>query len=499
MVNTGKPSGGCELCRKRRIKCDERKPACAYCQKKQIFCHYPKSQFEVAWRDQNQVASKAVQRRLNARDKANPDTDSSSRELVKRRTSDVPTVLPQDHENYAQAFFFTYYIVPLALSSHQRGFLGCVLPVWTRASPSSPLRPAVNAVAQALLEAWSFSDPNSSQSLARPYYLQGILAIRRHLESAEDVNDDVLLAMLMLDMYDGIQAFCGARPHESPHVKGSAAMIENRRRLPVSSKTSQGTLLGVRSRLVGDALNKKEPVPSNVLTWATNTQSSPRTPDIELEAINVEVANLQVSALGLTADTEGLNVSALELLGKAKELDIRLVAWTTIMPDEWAPTIIRDPETIPRSVRDAGLYQNHCSIHKSVWTADTLNMHCTSRIKTRLVTLACLEHLNDPVFDMTRANALTSIQDLADTICASVPYHLGDRVEPRRIDDRRVQYPCVGDNATPDVHYTMAAAYGGMLLTKRLVELLKLGPLLRPGQQQWILGQMGRIKKIYTF
>ncbi|KAL8972360.1 MAG: hypothetical protein Q9197_002808 [Variospora fuerteventurae] len=499
MVNTGKPSGGCELCRKRRVKCDERKPACAYCQKKQITCRYPKSQFEVAWRDQNQVASKAVQRRLNARAKANPDTDCSSRELVQRHSSDVPRVLPQNHEHYAQAFFFNYYVVPLALSSHERGFLGSLLPFWTRAIPSSPLRPAVNAVAQTLLEVWSFSNPNSSQSLARPYYLQGILAVRRHLESAEDVDDDVLWAMLMLDMYDRIQAFCGGRPHESTHVKGCVATIENQRRLPVSSRTSQGTLLGVRSRFIDDALNKKEPVPSHVLTWATKYQSSRRIPDIELEAINVEVANLQVSALGLTADTEGLNVSVLELLGKARELDMRLVAWTTIMPDEWAPMIIWDPETIPRSVRDAGLYQNHCSIHQSIWTADILNLHCISRIKTRLVILACLEHLNDLVFDMTRTNALTSVQDLADTICASVPYHLGDRVEPRRIDDRHVQYPCVGDSGTPDMHCTMAAAYGGVLLTKRLAELLKLGPLLRPGQQQWILSQMGRIKKIYTF
>ncbi|KAI4091892.1 MAG: hypothetical protein LQ348_002536 [Seirophora lacunosa] len=400
-------------------------------------------------------------------------------------------VLPQDHENYAQSFFFNFYISPAALSNHARGFLGSLYPVWTRASSSSPLRPALNAVAQALLEAWSFSDPNSSQSLARPHYFQGIVAVRRHLESAEDIDDDVLLAMLMLDMYDGIRSFCGARPHEGPHVRGSAALIENRRKLPVNSKTSQETLLGVRSRIVGDALNKKESVSPNLLTWTTSTQGSPRTPEIELEAIILEVANLQVSALGLTADF------ALELLGKADALDQRLVAWFAIMPDEWVPSCIWGPKSIPRSIREAGLYQNHCTIHKSIWTADTLNVHSCSRIKTRQVILACLEHLNDPVGHMTRINALATIQDLADTICASVPYHLGDRVEIRRIDDKSVQYPCTGDNATPDAHYITAAAYGGMFLTKRLVELLKLGPLLRPGQQQWILGQMGRIRKIY--
>lgn len=81
----------------------------------------------------------------------------------------------------------------------------------------------------------------------------------------------LLLAALMLDMYDGIRSFCGTRPHEGPHVKGSAAMIQNQRRLPMNRKTPPGTLSGVRSRIVGYALNKREPVLDNVLTWTEST------------------------------------------------------------------------------------------------------------------------------------------------------------------------------------------------------------------------------------
>lgn len=497
MVNTGRPSGGCELCRKRHIKCDEVKPTCSYCSKKQIPCWFPKSQFEVAWRDQNQVASKAVQRRLNARDHASPDAEHTSTELIRRQTPEIPRVLPQDHENYALAFFFSSYLSPSTLSNHQRGFLGCVYPVWTRAKPSSPLRPAVTAVAQALLEAWSFLNPNSPQSLAQTHYARGIQAVRGYLQNAEDVDDDLLLAALMLDMYDGIRSFCGARPHEGPHVKGSAAMVENRRRLSISRKTSPGTLSGVRSRIIGDALNKREPISNNVLTWTTGTQGGSETPEIDLELINVEVANLQVAALKLNDDSPDMASMASGLITKAKDLDERLLAWTSLMPDAWVPKWIQDPELIPLSVRNAGLYQDHCTIHQSMWTADTLNTHCCSRIKIGLVTLACLKHVNNPALNATRAETLKTMQGLADTICASVPFHLGDKMEARRIDDKNVQYPHVGNESTPDEHYVTAAAYGGMFLMKRLVELLQLGPLLRAGQQQWILGQMGRIKNIY--
>ncbi|KAL8665984.1 MAG: hypothetical protein Q9168_007579 [Polycauliona sp. 1 TL-2023] len=500
MVNPGRPSGACELCRKRRIKCNEATPSCSYCEKRLFPCWYPKSQFEVAWRDQNNVASKAVRRRINARDKTSPQVESPNNQLKTRdpSRSPVPFVLPQDYESYALTFFFNSYLLPSTLSNHQRGFLGGVFSTWKKSGPSSPLRPAVNAVAQALLEAWSFMNPNSPQSLANSFYAQGVVAVRRQLQNADDIDDDVLLATLLLDMYDGVISFCDARPHNSPHIRGSAALIQNRRGLPVNSKTSQATLLGVRSRIVGDALKKREPISANVLNWTTSTQNSLRTPEMELEEINVEVANLQVFALELEKQFMGMAASAPDLLAKANELDETLVSWEANLPDDWVPTCIWDPEAIPPSVRNAGLYQDHCTIHKDMWTADSLNVYCCSRIKTGLVMIKCLEHENDPAANITRINTQNTLQALADTICASVPYHLGDRAEIRRIDDKSVRYPEVKSIATPDAHYIAAAAYGGMFLMKRLVDLLKLGPYLRAGQLPWILGQMGRIKKIYS-
>ncbi|KAL9040453.1 MAG: hypothetical protein Q9180_001900 [Flavoplaca navasiana] len=479
------------------LKCDEAKPTCSYCQKKDAPCWFPRSEFEVAWRDQNQVASKAVRRRINARDRSASDDERQQRNtgLIRRDGSDVPRVLPQDHEQYALTFFFDTYLGPSTLATHQRGFLGCVFPAWARAAPSSPLRPAVNACAQALLEAWSSLNPNAPQSLARPYYIQVIAAIRRHLQNAEDVDDDVLLATLLLDMYDGIRSFCGARPHESPHVKGSVAMIENRRNIPLTSKTSPSTLMGVRSRIVGDALKKGEPISTNVLTWTPATQNTPKTAEIELEVINIKVANLQVSAAQLKIP--GMAALAPGLMAKAIQLDEQLLAWTATIPDEWVPTYIWDLESIPQTVRQAGFYGDHCTIHQSIWTAETLNVHCISRITVGLVVLSCLEHVQDATKDITRMGILTTLQNLADTICASVPFYLGDRFEARRIDDKSIQYPHARDNPTPDGHYITAAAYGGMFLMKKLAELLKLAPFLRPGQIPWILGQMGRVRKIY--
>ncbi|MCJ1298727.1 hypothetical protein MMC08_001517 [Hypocenomyce scalaris] len=456
----------------------------------------PKSQFDTVWRDQNAVASKAVQRRLKASEKADRDK-STSGELDRRCYHDVPRVLPQDHVDYALNFFFTSYILLPKESNIPRGFLDCVYPVWTQTSPMSPLRPAVNAVALCLLEAWSRLNPNSPQSLARSHYIRGIAAVRRRLQSAEDIDDDVLMATLMLDMYDGVTSFCRSKPHESPHVTGTRALIENRRRLGFNSETSQRILLGVRSLIVSRALSKREPVARDVFNWTTCTQKIPKSPGFELEEIDLEVANLQSSASGLMVNPAKKDSLALEIVAKATELDQRLVAWTATIPDDWIPTCIWDPDCIPQSVRDAGLYQAHCTVHKSIFIADVLNGHCSSRIKVQLVILACLEHLDNPFFDATRVNAGNNVQDLADMICASVPYHLGDRVKVLRIDDKTVQYPRIGSNATPTEHYDTAAAYTGFFLTRRLSELLPPGLPLRAGQRQWILGQMQRIQSVY--
>jgi hypothetical protein len=140
----------------------------------------------------------------------------------------------------AVSFFMTSYIgtrIPAFGEDMERDYLDCVWPVWQRASAGSPLRPAIKAVGMAMLEAWSGINPNSPQSMALPHYHQGLVAVRRHLQNAEDISDDALGATLMLDMYESVVAFCGARPQETAHVEGAKAMISKRGRLIYSAES----------------------------------------------------------------------------------------------------------------------------------------------------------------------------------------------------------------------------------------------------------------------
>ena len=471
-------------------------PSCSYCLKKQVPCPGYKSQFDVAWRDQNLVAEKSVRRRKNAIEKA--DCERATREQsVKSSSLMITGVLSQDYEGYAVSFFLSSYILLPRDVEVRRSFLDCLYPVWIQTNSMSPLRPAVAAVASCLLEAWSKLKPDLPLSLSRLQYLKGVTALRKSLQSTKDVGDDVLMAVLMLDMYEQLRSFWMSKPNNSPHVSGTAALVEYRRRLPFASETSQRILLGARNQIVGRALSHTEPVPIHVSTWADMTQDVLKTAGFRLDNLYIEVANLQALALRFNSDTTIQDLSILSILKKATELDQRLLAWTSTVPDDWAPTRCSGPECISQSVRDAGLYQDYCDIYQSIFVAHIFNSHCCSRIKLQLTILTCLRQLNGSNFDIASVTVSEIIQELADTICASVPYHLGDRVTPGRIDDKTAQYPHIAGLSVRGGHHVEAAAYGGWFLAAPLSELLSPGVSLRAGQRQWIVRQMQRLMKIY--
>src|SRR5271170_2072046 len=77
MVNTGRPSRGCHSCRKRRVKCDEGRPACQNCQRLTIRCPGYREDAELTFRNATKDASmggtvSVVQRKRSSESGPNP-------------------------------------------------------------------------------------------------------------------------------------------------------------------------------------------------------------------------------------------------------------------------------------------------------------------------------------------------------------------------------------------------------------------------------------------
>jgi len=322
--------------------------------------------------------------------------------------------------------------------------------------------------------------------------MRGTIALRNSLSNAEGVSDDVLMSALLLNMYEGVVSFMSAKQNVSPHIKGTPALVECRKRLPLSTGTSQKVLLGARSQVISRALSSGERVPSNVSSWIEVARDVPVTPGSQLDELELEVANLRASS---TLQSRGTERAAGELR-KAVELDQRLAAWMNALPDDWIPVRVFGAYCIPESVRESGVYHNYCDVYRSVFAANMINSYRCSRIKLQLTILDHLKHHNT-VSDTPSMLPLEIIQEMADEICASVPFHLGNRIKAGRIDDKSVEYPHVAGRPTESSHYAGAAAFGGIFSMLRLSELMSLTVPLRLGQRQWIGGQMARVKETY--
>ena len=294
-----------------------------------------------------------------------------------------------------------------------------------------------------MLEAWLGINPNSPQSLALPHYHQGLVAVRRHLRDAQDISDDVLGATLMLDMYESVVAFCGARPQPTQYMEGAKAIVSKRGRLIYSAESSPRILLAIRGMLVDRALRKNKAVVEDVLDWTSEDRTIPTSPQLSLNQIQFEVANVQAAGVSLAeVCIDGKDAAALELLEQARDLDERLMTWYRSMPESYRPVYIAKAHMSP-SICSAGLYGEYCTIYKSVFVADFINRHTKSRIRMNLLIIGLTKYLNIPSSGTILATAKDNIQYLADDICATVPFFLGDRTKMLRLDDRSVQYPQV--------------------------------------------------------
>lgn len=407
----------------------------------------------------------------------------------------------QDFASYAIDFFLTSYVlIPYPSPVVSRGFWRCIYPIWLETKPTSPLRPALAAVASCLLEAWSLLIPDAPLAFSRMQNLEAVAALRKSLQNTDGDGDDVLLAALLLDMYENLRGFLWSRPVSSTHTSGIIAMVEHRRRSPVVSKSplSQRLILGARNQVVGRAMNNVHPLPSNVFAWASSAPDVPNTTAFQLDELDIQLANIQGLTSQLdTSAAEGQHVSAWEVLKIAYETDQQYVAWARKIST--VPVSVSGPECIPPSVKEAGIYQDCCHVYENIHIAYAFNCYRSSRIKLQLAILTCLSQLGNSIGCIDGSLAAHEvIQDLVDEMCASVPFHLGDRTIIGRIDDKTVQYPHIAGSPVPDEHYIGAAAMGGWFLATRLGELLALKLPLRDGQRQWIGQQLRRVMKIYA-
>ena len=460
----------------------------------------------------------------------------------------LPASLPRDTEVDSLCFFFTKYVTIERDPQTSRGFLEYLLPLYSSAPHDSHLSVATSALAIMLTSMWSRRGVETEES--RRFFGKALTMTKAAIDDPQqNTTDETLLTVLLLEFYEICSSKFKSKVSSGTHNTGAIALVKHRGSLNFRNEISKRLLIALRNRLIEAALERRESIPRDPAIW-TDTAQMPGNPAIELDKICAEFANLKALYSSFTFPTApavlpsslsssasfNASASSIEiihsLLTPALHLDTQLALWPKSIPVFWNPVKVSSPSCVHPSIEAAGLYGYACDVYSSLHVANVWNTYRVTRLCVLKIVLVCERILTGRWASAGPPDkihyAAETVRNLVDGVCASVPYHLGNRVGPSPIDTSEgIEYPHLPNDAdnfqTPppnavgyavdlsrEEHIRVAAAKGGWYLLDPLETILKEtvfnisqdvntdSPLLlRDGQREWIIGQLQRTRSMY--
>ncbi|EMC99357.1 hypothetical protein BAUCODRAFT_400235 [Baudoinia panamericana UAMH 10762] len=291
MVYTGKPSLGCEECRRAKKKCDQALPSCGRCVRLDKICGGYRDLNELMFRDQ----SSSVARRASQQSEAGPSTRHPS----------------PKKEATARDFFFNHFVTATHLSFLEKMSLDDHL-----------LKPILACGTLAL------ANRNSDQPArekARRYYIEAITTINAALRHVRRVREDATLAaVLLLGIFEWLNWEPGGSSQDSwrHHVQGSSQVLQMRGRNQLRSAQGRAMFREVRSSIIHNALTSEIEVPEYVIQWTQSLDDEPIGATIDsLTLLACRMASIR------TAFRTG-SVTDEELAERTAELEQDLLSWS---------------------------------------------------------------------------------------------------------------------------------------------------------------------------
>ena len=531
MPNHGR-SGRCLTCKRRRVKCDEARPACSPCRRLDLDCEgYTKN---YVFRDESRrFASSAPFKTLKEQDA-----------LVRRSAAaPEPSRSMLIGADVAVPFFLVHYAGMGRSLAVARGFYETLIPMYTSQPHNSPLCLAVSAVAARVFSLWRHEDGVQADPHLAPYN-QAVASLRSALESPEDRRRPATaLAVLALHLYESISAVYDDRQATPVHHHGALSLLSIAGLDSLDALISTYVKAFVLHTEISSALRQKRSMHPKAYSYVNSPQTSlPVAGNLSstLDSIGASVAELQAEYVcGLCrrhVSGPSRKQQCREWIKEARRIDELLCAWTQAVPDHWRPLRLTSGQDFSLSIP---AYQSACDIYPSCQIATLWNLwrfHRLLLLKINVRATQCILTLprDEPACDQEIVPTTTesviqagSIQELVDSICHSVPFYLGNRTKQSSLSDfadPEILLPSYhlldpGDSRiaerhqdsdytalSGDEHHRHIIAYGAWHVVSPLSNLLALfsddhgGQLvascLRPGQQEWIRKQFLRVSAL---
>ncbi|KAK2062369.1 hypothetical protein LY76DRAFT_297653 [Colletotrichum caudatum] len=260
MVNTGKPSGGCKLCRARRIKCDEGKPFCMRCKKSRRQCPGYRDPLEANIRDETEATIKKFKKsrgeegseeegkditpicnkaclktvagpKYKTFDYSNPVAfpwHNNNEDDTTDEDEDIPRSMFDSLDEQASCYFLSeFIIVPQAPKA--RGYYRFLPRFLSGQKVSKCLYQTYKAVSLAALANRRTVNASAALLHAQGHYVRAVRAVNKAIMNPQEVLDDQTLgAVLMLAFYEVLTASRGSIAAYTDHMKGAAIIVKLR-------------------------------------------------------------------------------------------------------------------------------------------------------------------------------------------------------------------------------------------------------------------------------
>ncbi|KAI5859920.1 hypothetical protein GGS23DRAFT_614380 [Durotheca rogersii] len=440
MVYCGKPSRGCQMCRTRRIKCDETKPKCNQCAKSRRICPGYRDEFDLVFRNETQATERRARK---ASAKSLTQKAARSQEVAHRGSlSSPPSPRPQavvpalnvPVEHQARCHFVANFV----LVPHQegtRGFMDFTMPLLLQ-EPRDHLQYAFNACSMAFLHNRRGASSTLSERALHEYTraLKETNAALR--DPATQTMDSTLAAVLLLGLFETISAKQLRMMHWGSHTEGAIQLVKARGRKQLKTKVGLQLFIAVRTQMIVHCLTSGT-APIMGAEWWINDAARNRTAAkchqllIKTCELRAELARLMA---GPPAPRTPARVEAvLELARRAQDLDRDAVAWMRGVPAGWLPRTVawvdrRAGGAAAEDYARAEVFPGRVDAYRDFYTAGVWNMARTARLVLAAIVVRCAAWACAPVDYRTTPEYATAarvcVETIADVI-ASVPYHLG--------------------------------------------------------------------------
>ncbi|KAK1251410.1 hypothetical protein MKX07_006889 [Trichoderma sp. CBMAI-0711] len=467
MVYQGKPSRGCQMCRTRRIKCDETKPTCKQCAKSRRQCPGYRDEFDLVFRNETQATEKRAQRAskkalaqrmskfaasstpepispnaAHSSGCSNPPFGSSQHmpsvtASCGRKNQQTPwtglyTLLqkPQmDLDGQVTCHFLSNYVL-IPRFGNGRGFLEYVVPLLRAEEVAPHFKAAFDACAMA-----SYANAQGDQLLverALRTHSKALGAINVALNNPDTIKQDsTLAAILLLGLFENITTRNLGMLAWGPHIRAAIQLVRKRGRKQLRTKIGVALFIAVRTQMIVHTLSTAKP-PLMQVEWWVNSDAVRDMYASQCQRLAIRAGEIraEVNRLMSQLPRNMESVEALrDMIRQAQAVDFECIQWAETLPEDFRYRTILWQDEIP----DADYYQlevfpGRVDAYPDLWVASLWSMMRVSRIILASLVIRCAAWVSSPVDYRMAPEYATArricVENITDLI-ASVPYQLG--------------------------------------------------------------------------